>query len=140
MESVEEFGREVHRAMHERALELANELSPVGDTMRAGRERLRGSWRDGAGKDAAIAAGKPSKVVSKAPHAGIIDRGAPSYAKGHKRRSASGTVANVATGRQIGSFRAPLGVRVVVLQRLVEEQDGIFSAVAERVFGSGGAA
>lgn len=140
-EFVEALGRELQRAMHERVLQLAAELSPVGLTAisRPGHVALSTAWQSGAGTDAAIAAGRPSKVVNRAPHARIaVDMGAPSYAGAHKRRTKAGSV-TVAAGRQIGSYQRPLGVRFEVLRRIGEEEEGIVAAAVARAGGGGGA-
>jgi len=138
-EFVQTLGQEVHRAMHDRVLELAVQLSPVAlsAAARPGHVSLARSWESGAGTDAAIAAGRGSKVISRAPHAQIVaDMGAPTYAGAHKRRTKSGSV-TVRAGRQIGSYQRPLGVRFEVLRRVAEEEEAIIAAAVSRAGGEG---
>lgn len=133
-ELLETFAHELHAAAHARVAELAIEATPRGSSSRPGHVHMVSSWQSSPGYLAAIAAGKPTAIVSKVPHAGIVEGGAPKFAAGHKRRTKSGSV-TVAAGRQIGSFQAPLGIRSQVLQRVNAELDALGEEVGRRVFG-----
>lgn len=132
--SVRELLVEIHRGLHERALELAREVSPVGRDRAAGRPSLRSSWRSfPPDPESAIAAGRPTKVSASAPHALVIEGGRrPS--KPYRRRTKAGGKALVRS-RMIGSSQAPAGLRAPVLARLAAEEERIVGAAIERTMG-----
>ncbi|OQC35388.1 MAG: hypothetical protein BWX64_02473 [Acidobacteria bacterium ADurb.Bin051] len=132
--SLRELEREVHLGLHERALELARQASPVGSRA-TGRPSLRASWRSFPPDPlSAIAAGRPTKVGTGAPHARIIE-GGRKVARTYRRRSKGGKVARV-RGRMIGSTQAPAGMVVPVLTQLAAEEERIVAAAIARVMGA----
>lgn len=131
--SLRELEREVHLGLHERALELARQASPVGSRA-TGRPSLRASWRSyPPNPQDAIAAGRPTKVGATAPHALVIE-GGRKVAKPYKRRHKSGTVSQV-RGRMVGSKQAPVGLKTPILTRLAAEEEAIVEGAIRRVMG-----
>ena len=134
--SATELLREIHASMHERLLELAREVSPVGTARASGRPSLRSSWRSyPPNPQDAIAAGRPTKVGATAPHALVIE-GGRKVAKPYKRRHKSGIV-SVVRGRMVGSTQAPTGLKVPILTRLAAEEEQIVAGAIARVMGGG---
>ncbi|OPZ41289.1 MAG: hypothetical protein BWY94_02466 [Actinobacteria bacterium ADurb.BinA094] len=132
--SATELLREIHASMHERLLELAREVSPVGTARASGRPSLRASWRSyPPNPQNAIAAGRPTKVGATAPHALVIE-GGRQMAKTYKRRHKSGTVSQV-RGRMVGSKQAPVGLKTPILTRLAAEEEAIVEGAIRRVMG-----
>lgn len=129
-----ELLQEIHRGLHERTLELAVELTPTGFSGR-GKPSMRGAWRSyPPNPETAIASLRPTKVGNAAPHALVIDLGRrPSRA--YRRKTKSGAKALV-RGRMLGSLKAPVGVRPVVMTRLAAEEEAIVGRAVARVMGA----
>lgn len=130
-----ELLQEIHRGLHERAFELAVELTPSGGAAGRTKPSMRGSWKNfPPNPESAIVALRPTKVGNVAPHAMVIDLGRrPS--RPYRRKTKKGGKALVRE-RMLGSVKAPLGIRPLVMTRLAAEEAAIVGRAIQRVMGA----
>ena len=117
--------------LHNRILGLVRAVVPVEEGV-----LLRSIKSVPSSPESAAEALKPSRVVSDAAHAGIVDAGPRRNRHPYKVRRKNGTVYRVAAGaRVIGSRKAPLGITTPVKRAVEAEVDGI---VAKALADAGG--
>jgi hypothetical protein len=140
--------QEIHREMHELALQKAIAVTPLGGAGDKHPGQMKRSWRSmPVSIGEAINRQQPTKIQNTAPHGLIIDRGrrrsenawqarrpgVKGVGRGRKKKFNPGLYYTVKAGKILGSTQAVLGVKGQVLRELAAQEDAIFARAAAAV-------